>query len=205
MKIVEKAAELDSRHPYMISFVISAVFMVILLFKVSFYGDIKNAAETVTQLEFISMDEMKSPKRKVTREITTEPSDDTNENSDVERAVGTSDAEDAIDISFYPNIAQPKVIGKLKRIYPSEAMTDEIEATVNVELLISAEGKVLKVTILGIRLSKDLPPDRYASISESFIRDVKKILNGARFTPPIVNGHAVPIKMSYPFKFKLLN
>ncbi len=202
---LEKIAKLDDKHPYLISFIISLILCCVILFKSASYTEAVMSSEAVTQLEFISMEEIKSPKRKVSKEISSESSDQSEDSADVDRAVGTSEAEDAVDISFYPNIAQPKVIGRLPRIYPSEAMNDEIEAIVNVELLISKEGKVLDVTILGTRLSKDLPPDLYASISASFIRDVKKILKGARFTPPVVNGRTVPIKMSYPFKFKLIN
>jgi hypothetical protein len=121
----------------------------------------------------------------------------------VERAVGTSDEETAVDISFFPNIAPPRPIGRLKKIYPGSASERGIEATLNLELLISANGKVKNVSILGVKLSKELPPEVYAEISRDFAKAARKILLGQQFTPPIVEGKRVPIRTDWLFRFRL--
>jgi hypothetical protein len=40
-------------------------------------------------------------------------------------------------------------------------------------------------------------------LKNDFASDTKKILLGAQFSPPIVNGKRSPIKMRLPLKFKL--
>jgi len=111
--------------------------------------------------------------------------------------------ESAVDIAFMPNVAHPKLISKLKRIYPSEAEKVGIEARVKAQLLISASGRIIGVDILGITLSKGLPVERNSKMSKLFANAARKMLLGAKFSPPIVDGKQVPIKMEYDFKFRL--
>jgi len=62
---------------------------------------------------------------------------------------------------------------------------------------------VRNVSVLGIRLSKALPPEIHAKVAKEFARDAKIILMSAQFSPPVVNGKRVPIKMEMPIKFRL--
>ncbi len=94
-------------------------------------------------------------------------------------------------------------MGKLRRIYPQSAREMNLEATLNVELLVAPDGRVKRVQIIGIRLSKDLPPESYGRLVKDFSRAAVQILLGAQFTPPIVQGKKVPIKMELPLKFRL--
>jgi len=192
-------------YPYSFSFILSIIFVSYLLF---YTPSLQLSDEDLTpneQLQFIDISQIKAvaPKRRVKKQISAHEGDVSDTLSNVERSVGTSDDTNAVDISFYPNIAAPKPISKLKKRYPRLAKEMNIEALINVELLIAANGKIRSVDILGIRLSKDLPSDMHAKISALFARDSIKILLGAQFTPPIVNGKKVPIKMEMPLKFRL--
>jgi len=69
--------------------------------------------------------------------------------------------------------------------------------------LISSEGQVLKVEVLDARLSKTLPQENQEKIIQAFREAAHKILQGAWFTPAIIEGKKVPIKMELPLKFRL--
>jgi len=189
-------------HPYLFSMGIAIIFiMYILFYTPSFYFGEENYSST-DSIQFINIDTIKSAPRKTRKEVTSENST-TDENAEVERAVGSTDDSSAVDISFYPNIAPPRPISRLKKIYPADARDMNIESVVNVQILISSEGEVKDVRILGIRLSKALPADLRIKLGASFSRDAKKILFGVRFTPPIVEGKRVPVKMEMPLRFRL--
>ena len=195
----------EQEHPYSFSFILTLLFVSFLLF---YTPSLEITEEDITPSEHIqfidiSQIEARAPKRIVKKQVSTEKGDMSESAPNIERAVGTSDDPNAVDIAFFPNIAPPKPIRKLKKIYPKIAREMNIEAIINVELLITANGRVRNVDILGIRLTKALPTEMHMKISRAFARDAIKILLGARFTPPIVNGKRVPIKMELPLRFRL--
>ena len=91
----------------------------------------------------------------------------------------------------------------MKKIYPESARQREIEATLFISIVISKEGKVLRVTILSSRLSKPQPTEVATQLKKDFESAAIKILMGARFTPPIIDGKKVSIVMEMPLKFQL--
>ena len=102
-----------------------------------------------------------------------------------------------------PNVIPPKPVGKLKILYPKSAKDVKVEATVATEITIDINGKVTSVRILGVKLSKTVSLEMQKLLKNDFASDAKKILLGAQFSPPIVNGKRSPIKMELPLKFKL--
>jgi outer membrane biosynthesis protein TonB len=192
----------DREHPYIFSFVLSCFITAFIIFYSPQFDDTSENIVPYDNIQFIDIDTSEAQKRVVRKELSADTTD-TSEPSDVERAVGVSDDPNAVDLSFYPNIAAPKPIGRFKKLYPKSAKDMNLEAQINVELLISPSGKVLSVNILGIRLSKALPPELHSVIAKDFARDARAILMAARFTPPVVDGKNVPIRMPLPLKFRL--
>lgn len=201
--VIDFLADLEKRHPYSFAFVISLGIVMYMLFYSPSLEVTEDDLTPSEQITFIDMDTIQAPRRVVKKDVSATDGDVSEDTTNVERATGTSDSANAVDIAFHPNVAPPKPIGRLKKIYPKAAKEKNIEARVHVELLISSSGKVKNVSVLAVRLTKELPPEIYSQISRLFARDARKILLGARFTPPIVNGRQVPIKMEMPLKFKL--
>lgn len=191
----------EEKYAYLVSLGFSLLMAGFILFYTPSVELVENT-QTESQIHIINLDKISAPRRKVKKAISTENGDPTTEET-VDRAQGTSLSENAVDLAFYPNIVPPKPLGKLKRIYPKIAKEKSVEAVLNTVLLISAEGKVTSVNVVAVRLSKSLPPDVYGIISAAFSRDAVKILLGAQFSPPVVEGKRVPIKMEIPLRFKL--
>ena len=191
----------EDEHPYSFSFVLSVLIVAYIIFhtpKINLSNT--NLDTTEDEIHFIDIERMSAPKRIVKKQMSTTATD---ASVSTERAIGTSDEANAVDISFFPNIASPKPVGRLKKIYPEAARKEEVEAVVTTEILINASGKVVNVRIIGIRLSKAVTTEMSAILNKDFARDAMRILLGAQFTSPIVNGEKVPIKMELPLKFKL--
>jgi hypothetical protein len=190
----------QQQHPYIFSFIISSCIAAFTLFFTApiYVADMPEVADS---LEFINIETVTAQSKRIaTKEISTTSGQVT---PSTDRAVGLSDESEVFDISFYPNIVPPKPIGALKKIYPQSAREKNVEANVNVEIVIAPDGKVSNVQILSIRLSKDLPPEQYNVLSKEFSKAAYSILTQARFTPPIINGQRVAIKMELPMQFKL--
>lgn len=197
------ALAIYDRNPYLYSFLLSVFFISFFLFY-SPSLDIEEDISPTEKLTIVDIDTIEAPKRIVKKTISTEEGE-VSETETTERAKGTSDLSNAVDLSFYPNIAPPKPIGRLKKIYPKSAREMSIEATLYVEIFIAPSGKVINVHIRGARLNKDLPPDVYGKIVADFTRAARKTLIGARFTPPVVQGKKVPVKMEMPLRFVMNN
>ncbi len=193
----------QGRHPYEFSFLLSALFMAYLLFSSESLDINREDLSSMENIQFIDMETVQSPRRIVKKDVSQDKTDSADQSADVERAMGVSDDANAVDLAFFPNIAPPRPIGRLEKRYPKIASELNVEAVINVEILISSTGKVRNVSVLGIRLSKALPPDIHAKVAKEFARDAKIILMSAQFSPPVVNGKRVPIKMEMPLKFRL--
>jgi len=193
-------SSLDEKHPYLIPLFISLAVTAVVLFYTSpiYLADMNIPSDT---LEFINLESVSTPGRIVKQDISAATGE--SELSTAERAIGTSDQESPVDISFYPNIAVPKPIGRLKKIYPKSAREQNIDATVNVEILIAPDGIVRQVNILAVRISKALPAELNKKFSNEFSSAAVQILLGAQFSPPIINGKRVPIKMELPLNFRM--
>ena len=185
--------------PYLFSLITSTIFTTIILF-VSPYKGSQNAEDMIDVFQMINVDKLSLPKRKVKKDI--DPDSDTeNKDPDIERAEGQID--DALDLSFYPDIVPPRPIGALKKIYPESARQREVEAVTFVSIAISKSGKVLSVQVLGVKLSKSLPADLEKSLKDDFKRDAIAILTQARFTPTLLNGKKVAVIRQLPLQFHL--
>ncbi|MBP7605099.1 MAG: hypothetical protein KBA15_14315 [Spirochaetes bacterium] len=193
----------QGRHPYEFSFLLSALFMAYLLFSSESLDINREDLSSMENIQFIDMETVQSPRRIVKKDVSLDKTDSADQSADVERAMGVNDDANAVDLAFFPNIAPPRPIGRLEKRYPKIASELNVEAVINVEILISSTGKVRNVSVLGIRLSKALPPEIHAKVAKEFARDAKIILMSAQFSPPVVNGKRVPIKMEMPLKFRL--
>jgi hypothetical protein len=203
IRLFEHIYSWEENHPYQFSGICALLFFCFLLFHSPGMETIDNDTMSTDNIQFIDIDTIQAAKRVVKKEISTDEADTSADTNNVERAVGTSDESSAVDLSFFPNIVPPRPVGRLKKLYPKIAKERDIEALVQVELLIAVNGKVKNVTIIGIRLSKALPKDIHTKIAKAFAQDALKIFMGAQFSPPIVNGKRVPIKMETPLKFRL--
>lgn len=199
--LYNKIADFQSKHPYIFAFLLSTFIAAFTLFFTApiYVADMPEVSDA---LEFINIETYTAQaKRIASKEISTTTGDAIPQATD--RATGLSEDSEIFDISFYPNIVPPRPIGALKKIYPQSAREKNVEANVNVEIVIAPDGKVSNVQILSIRLSKDLPPEQYTVLSKEFSKAAYSILTQARFTPPVINGQRVAIKMELPMQFKL--
>lgn len=108
----------------------------------------------------------------------------------------------AVDIGYMYNAIPPRLIGQLKKYYPKSARQQNIEAVVNTELYIGADGIVKYIRVIGIRLSKELPTELQARIENDFKVNTIRTLKGAQFTPFVLDGKNVPIKMEMPVSYQ---
>jgi hypothetical protein len=185
----------QQKHPYLFAFIVSAVVLTYTLFRTPSLKILNEDMRPIENIQFINIDEIKAQKRVVKKEFSAEQSDVVEDSKNVERATGTSDDADAVDLAFHPNIAQPRLIGGFKKNHPKIAKELDVEASVNVALLIAANGKVKDVKILRIALSKDLPQEVHKKIKDSFYTLVLKDMKNARYIPTIIDGKSVPVKV----------
>ncbi len=205
LETLRRVSDWEDRHPYFFSLFFSVMIISLLLFYTTSPDISSEDLMPSDRIEFIDMEkiEMRAPRRVVKPDIAVTDKTSSTPEKYVDKAVGTSDDANAVDLAIFPNVAPPRPIGKLMKSYPQVAKDENVEATLKVEILIASNGRVKRVNILGIRLSKDLPPDKHSSISKAFARDALKILKSVRFTPPIVNGKQTPVKMEMPLQFRL--
>lgn len=116
---------------------------------------------------------------------------------------GDFNASGAVDLAFMPGIRPPSPVGRLKKVYPDIARSEDVEAQVMTELLIAASGRVVKVNVIGVRLSKELPPEKVSEMKRAFAVAANQTFRGAQFSRTIVNGKSVPIRMEIPLNFTL--
>lgn len=194
---------IQESHPYRFSFVLSCVIVALILFTRP-SDEVDESSFNIDNTRIINIDSFSPPKRKAKQEVTTDVGAEIDQEVvPVERAEGSIEDGEAVDIAFYTDVVPPKPLVPLKRLYPLIARQKNIEALVNVEMLIGEEGIIKKVSIIGVRLSKELPQALREEITRAFIQDTIKILMGARFTPPVVEGKRRAIKMELPLQFKL--
>ncbi len=198
----DKTGQATQNHPFYFSFTISFLLLTFALFYSS-AGSIQRMEETVDVFQVLDIDKVLMPKRMSKREIAISSEAETPVSEQVERAEGLSDAEDAVDLAFYPDVVPPRPQGKLQKIYPEEGRQKEIEAIVFVSLVIGQEGNVLSVNVLSTRLSKPLPDEVTETMKKKFAIAAVKIMQSARFSPPIIDGKKVSIIMEMPLKFEL--
>ena len=191
---------IDERHPYLFAFVLSLIFMGYVLFKANGSEVFSSDVVPMSDIEFVDIELVQPPKQEVDQEISTEGGEVASKK--VNRASGVSD-EKAVDLAFYPNVAPPKVVGRLRKIFPALARDNDVQAVVNTEIMIDSDGKVRSVNVLHVRFSKEVAEEIKADIRRAFIRDTKKILMSARFTPAIINGEKKAVLMQLPVTFEL--
>lgn len=190
---------MEERHPYETSFVLSLC----LLASIFWMGNTNILVsdtpppETITLL---NIEEIQSAPRTVKKQIT--ESEEKIETEQEDRAKGISD-DQTVDLAFYPNVAPPRLISRLNKRYPTEAKLLEIEATVYAELEISKEGRVTGIRVINVQLTKDLPAEKKSEIIQEFAKEVKRMLQAARFSPPVVNGQNVGIRLEQAIRFRL--
>lgn len=202
--VLKELIRREQQHPYTVSFIISLFLTALIVFYTPPGMNPDEITAPPEYIKFIDISnyEFKAPLRIVKKEISAENGDVSADNS-VDRARGVSDAVDAVDLSYYPNIVPPRPIGNLMKRYPKIARKMNIEARLNLELLILTTGEVRQVKVVGISLSKELPENLKKKITRAFVKEAVIILKNARFTPPLVEGKPRPVKMDMPLRFRL--
>ncbi len=194
--------DIEERHPYVFSFMLSLAILSYLFFRVPSLELIHDSTNANENIQFVNIDEIQAQKRVVKKDIS-EETDNSKTNENVSRATGTSEDADAVDLAFYANVAPPRLVSKLKKDHPKLAKEMNIEASVTVALLISATGKVKHVNIIGIRLSKDLPREIYEKMTRAFYQYAMNSLYSARYSPTIIDGQKRPVKIDTVVHFRL--
>ena len=191
----------QQQHPYRFSFVIALILLVwILLYTASVDVADDNYA-AVQDIQFVDLDRIQSVRRVARKEI--DLSDNADEsNADVDRAVGTDDNADPVDIQFVKSYVTPRVT-RIKKFYPAYARKNNIEADVFVQITIMSNGRVKNVNILRVRIKKELPKELKEKLRREFIRSAQKSLLSAQFSQPIVEGKIRPMIMVQPYNFRL--
>ncbi len=116
------------------------------------------------------------------------------------------DTEDkAVDIALLEGVKVPQLIGRLKQHYPKIAEKAGIEAVVVLDVIINVDGRVVKAQSVMVKLSKTLPTMLKKKVEAAFSLSATKMLMGALFTHPKVNGKNVLIKLEIPLDFFLDN
>ena len=83
------------------------------------------------------------------------------------------------------------------------ARRENLEAVVLVEILINIDGSVVKVKIIGVKLSKALPSVMKQQMQAAFSKASVQMLMKSRFSKPYVNGKNIPVKLETPMDFEL--
>lgn len=156
------------------------------------------------EMDFSTAEQSGPAGQPATPDVDTESSD-TGKSSvkQSESSEGTGGTGGAVDLGFMPDVVAPKPVGALMKKYPKAASEQGIEAIAYVEIMIDANGQVKAVNVVGVKLSKDMLPDAAEAMKKLFAADAVTILMAAKFTPPVVKGKSVPVKMDMPLNFKL--
>ena len=109
----------------------------------------------------------------------------------------------AIDLSFRPEVRVPRLVTRLKKVYPAGAREMNLEARLMTEVLITSEGLVKGVRVVWISLSKELPAETTQKFRREFSNAARQILMGAQFTPAVVGGKTLNVRMEQPLNFVL--
>ncbi len=105
---------------------------------------------------------------------------------------------------FYDPYNVPSVPAReLKDIYPNLARELKAEALVFVDLVISKNGSVLKVFVRKVKLNKTFPPDVRLKLHNAFSRDAITILSDMQYSPFVIEGKKVPVRVTFSLQFKL--
>lgn len=124
------------------------------------------------------------------------------ENTDNQDAQDIADAED---MSFHPGATAPHMAGFLRPDYPKSAKQLNVNAKVYVSIVINRDGKVIKVKVTRVVLSKQLPPGTETALKKSFGRSITRALSKVRFSRPYIQGKNIPIEMEQVVDYTLEN
>jgi hypothetical protein len=114
-----------------------------------------------------------------------------------------SDIADAVDMAFMPGTPAPSMMGGLKQYYPELARELNVEATVYVSVIINRKGKVIKVKVSSVILSKKLPGSQESYLKERFAESIRKSFSEVIFTKPVIDGKSIPIEMEQVVRYTL--
>ena len=192
--ILTSLGRLYDQHRYYFSFVLTLILTSFVIFyRISNPYGIEDDALDI--LDFVDVS-IKRPKVKQNKEV--DPNADFDPTSQVDNI-----EKEAVDISFFSGITPPRLIGRLIKEYPAIAKKNEIEGVVFLEMIISREGKVIKVDVIGVKLNKILPLQVKSQVSKLFAQATQRILYKARYTRPFIQNKNVPIKMETSLRFSL--
>ena len=103
----------------------------------------------------------------------------------------SGDADSSKVLEFYMVEVKPKVLHAVKPVHPEEAIRDSLEGKVFLKFIVNVDGSVSDVRVLRG--------------SEVFHQAAIDAISQYRFKPAEHNGKVVPIWMTQPITFQLLN
>ncbi len=119
------------------------------------------------------------------------------------KAIQKDDIKRRVVVVNNPGFVLPRPAVKLANKYPGLAKELEAEAVVIVSLVVLPNGKVDSVSVDSVKLNKSFPPDVRDKLHKAFAKESTSILLGAQFTPPVIMGKNIPVRMNFPLRFKL--
>lgn len=198
---LEKAIRIEERHPYLISFSISLLLTGLILFKGRGQHLFNNEIKQNDTLTIMSIEDLPEQKRVDKTAFTVSEKPGATSKDQVKRAKGSSEST-VVDLAFHPDVVHPKPI-KLVKSYPKSAEENDVEAVIIVELVITPSGKAQNVKVLRVKLKKDVDPQLKKALIQDFKKEVRYSLSKALFTPPVVEGKKVPVKMTFTLNYTL--
>jgi len=184
------------KRPYTFSFTISLLTIIIALF----YRSANSFNDDFAEMQPIEMIDIMMPKASASNN--SELSTDEGSTNVSDQSMGAAE-NDAVDLSFYPNMTLPRPIGGLPNDYPEIARDSNVEAKVLLQILINKEGIVIQVKIINIKLHKELPRQKRQQIMRAFKQTTISMLKRTRFTPTKINGVKVAIKYETSIMYDL--
>ena len=105
----------------------------------------------------------------------------------------SADADSSKVLEFFMVEAKPKLLYSVKPVHPEEAIRDSLEGKVFLKFIVNVDGSVSDVTVL-----RTIGP-------EVFHQAAIDAISQFRFKPAEHNGKVVPVWMTQPITFQLLN
>jgi hypothetical protein len=110
---------------------------------------------------------------------------------------------DVINLNRYPNILKPGIINAAEQKYPELAKELQVEAQLVINLLVAASGRVKRIKVLSMTLSKELEGKLAKKIRKEFIKHTLVKYFEARFDRTLLNDKYVPVEFDTFLNYKL--
>jgi hypothetical protein len=174
--------------------IVSLILTLLTLTVIIFYSRefiFPNVEDDDYRTEFVNIETLESRNRAAQKEFSTTDGEVSEQTTD---DTGSSDANNYVDLDFYPQVSKPSLIGRLRVKHPPVARDREIEAKAYIKLFISKYGEVKRVKVVRITLTKNAPPALAQKLKSEFKQNILKSLRGRRYRPAIINGSPTAVQ-----------